>query len=275
MLVQARQTNAFLSDLSAEEFAIVRMHLAPLEMRAGDRLHRLGSPVEDVVFPNSGLIAMTLPLLNNPRAAAALVGRDGLVGAIPAAASAPASCDAEVHIDGQAVRLSAAAFRAVLDQSPAIRRRLARYTNAMLAELQQTALCHANHPVEARICRWLLEIHVRCGDSRVPLTQSTLAQMLGVRRTTVTLVAGRLEAAGVLNCRRGYMQIVNHLELERHSCECSAHVRSYMAKLGTGPSETPAATALASFSAEAVTFCESSAQQARDGRVGGPSKRTA
>lgn len=231
MLAQAHERNAFLSELSAAEFAMLRTHLVPLELRVGDRLEHLGTVVEDVIFPHAGLVAMTVPLRENPGAAAALIGRDGLVGAIAAAASAPATCNAEVHIGGPASRLSAAAFRYVLDQSPTIRRRLARYTSVLLAQLQQTALCHANHPVEARICRWLLDVHQRCGDSKVPLTQSTLAQMLGVRRTTVTLVAGRLEAAGVLYCRRGYMQIVNQDDLERHSCECFAHLRSYTAKI--------------------------------------------
>jgi CRP-like cAMP-binding protein len=235
MLAQAHERNAFLSELSAAEFALLRTHLASLELRAGDRLHRLGAAVEEVVFPHSGLVAMTVPLRENSGAAAALIGRDGVVGAIPAAASAPASCDAEVQIGGQASRLSAAAFRHVLDQSPSIRQRFARYTSALMAQVQQTALCHANHPVEARICRWLLEVRDRCGDSKVPLTQNTLAQMLGVRRTTVTLVAGRLEAAGVLTCRRGYLQIVSQDKLEHHCCECFAHVRSYMATLVAGP----------------------------------------
>ena len=87
-------------------------------------------------------------------------------------------------------------------------------------------LCNAAHPVEARIARWLLEVQDRIGGFDVPLTQSTLAQMLGVQRTTVNLAVGRLEAAGVINCRRGYMQIVRREQLEPHACECYRNVKS-------------------------------------------------
>jgi CRP-like cAMP-binding protein len=162
---------------------------------------------------------------------AALIGRDGMVGALAALAGAPAASDAVVHIAGRASRVSAAAFRQVLDENPSLRRRVARHTHGLVAQSQQNALCHAVHPVEARICRWLLAIQTRCASDKVPLTQSTLAQMLGVRRTTVTLVAGRLEALGVIRCHRGYMQIVDQDELERRSCECHAMLNGYVSKL--------------------------------------------
>jgi CRP-like cAMP-binding protein len=162
-----------------------------------------------------------------------VVGREGLIGGLAAAASAPATCDAEIHIGGQGLRMSASAFRHVLDQSQSVRRLAARFDSATMAQAEQTALCHAAHSVEARICRWLLEVQQRSDSSKVPLTQATLAQMLGVRRTTVTLVAGRLEAAGVIKCHRGYIQIVSQEQLERASCECHAHVKACLARLAS------------------------------------------
>jgi Mn-dependent DtxR family transcriptional regulator len=87
------------------------------------------------------------------------------------------------------------------------------------------------HSVEARLSRWLLEIQDRCNGSKIPLTQSILAQIVGVRRTTVTLTAGRLEAAGLIDTRRGYVQITNREELERHSCECYRQVHTYLTQL--------------------------------------------
>jgi len=231
MLAPANERNAFLSELSAAEYAALRSHLAPLELRAGHCLHYLCDTVEEVIFPHSGLIAMSLPLRDNPGAAAALIGRDGMVGALAAMAGAPAASDAVVHIPGHASRLSAATFRQVLDENPSLRRRVARYVHALVAQSQQNALCHAVHPVEARICRWLLTIQSRCSGDKVPLTQNTLAQMLGVRRTTVTLIAGRLEALGVIRCHRGYMQIVDQDELERRSCECHAMLNGYVSRL--------------------------------------------
>lgn len=231
MLGPLSEKNAFLSELSAAEYAALRSHLAPLELRIGHNLHYLGDPVEEVVFPHSGLVAMSMPLRDNPGAAAALIGRDGMVGALAALAGAPAASDAVVHMAGHASRISAGAFRQVLDQNPPLRRRVARYAHGLIAQSQQNALCHAVHPVEARICRWLLAIQARSAGDKVPLTQSTLAQMLGVRRTTVTLVAGRLEALGVIRCHRGYMQIVDQHALEQHSCECHSMLSGYVSKL--------------------------------------------
>lgn len=223
------ERNAFLTALPAAEYELLQSHLVPFEFRAGDLLHKFGEPIEAVVFPHSGVVAMSVRLPNNARAGALLVGRDGIIGGFAAAASARAICDAEVQIAGTASRMSAVAFRDVLDESQVIRRLMARFDAVMLAQAQQTALCNAVHPVDARLCRWLLEFHDRVADSRVPLTQATLAQLLGVRRTTVTLMAGRLEAAGVLNCRRGAMQIADRSELQRRSCECYDHLKNYQA----------------------------------------------
>jgi CRP-like cAMP-binding protein len=223
--------NAFLSELSGAEMALFRPHLTPLDLRLDDCLHQVGDRVEHVVFPHSGLVATTLPSKDGAGAAILLIGADGIIGATAAAAAGYASSDARVQIAGEASRISASAFRYLLDQSLAVRRLAARFTSAMLAQAQQTALCNAVHPVEARICRWLLEVQDRSGSDKVPLTQSALAQMLGVRRTTVTLIAGRLEAAGVLTGRRGYMQIVNRNDLEQHACECYAQVQEHMARL--------------------------------------------
>jgi CRP-like cAMP-binding protein len=139
--------------------------------------------------------------------------------------------------------MSAAAFRHLLDQNPSIRRLAARFDSATMAQAQQTAHCNAVHSVEARLCRWLLEIQDRSGSTRVSLTQSTLAQILGVRRTTVTLVAGRLEAAGVIDGHRGCVHIISREKLERYSCDCYDQIRSYMAGVFTSPRSMAAAEA--------------------------------
>jgi CRP-like cAMP-binding protein len=223
--------NYYLLGLSASEFGLLRLHLTSFDMRVGDRLHDVGRGVDQVVFPHSGLVAMTMSLADGVGAAVTFVGRDGIVGGFSAAAWAPATCDAEVHIAGRASRMSASAFRYVLEQNPTMRYLAARFDSALMAQTQQTALCNAAHSVEARVCRRLLEVRDRSDDSRIPLTQNSLARMLGVRRTTVTLVVGRLEALGALSCRRGYMEVRSREQLERHSCECYKHVQSYVASL--------------------------------------------
>lgn len=231
MFAQPSEKNAFLAGLAPPEFALLRPHLALFDMNATACLHSFGDKIEDVIFPRSGLVALSIPLRDGASAGITLVGRNGIVGGYAVAASAPATCDADVCVGGQALRMPATAFRYVLDQSPAIRRLAAQFDTAMLAQAQQTALCNAAHPVEARICRLLLEVQDHGGIGKIPLTQAALARMLGVRRTTVTLVAGRLEAAGVLSCRRGYMQIVSRDELERRSCECYAHLKQSRLRL--------------------------------------------
>src|SRR5262249_59636576 len=108
---------------------------------------------------------------------------------------------------------------------PVVGRSASRHNVTLMVQAHQTALCNAAHPVESRISRWLLEVLDRSGGFDVPLTQSTLALMLGVQRTTVNLAAGRLEAAGVINCRRGYMQIARRRQLERPAGGCLSNVK--------------------------------------------------
>jgi CRP-like cAMP-binding protein len=242
MLTQSTDRNAFLAELSTADYELFRPHLTSFNLNAGDQLQSLGVVIEQVVFPHCGLIAMTMPLRNGDGGGAILVGRDGLVGAFGAAAAAPAMCDAEVYIPGRAAHMSASSFRWVLNQSPTIRQLASRYDAALMVQAHQTALCNAAHPVEARISRWLLEVQDRCGGTDIPLTQNTLAQMLGVQRTTVNLAAGRLEAEEIIKCRRGYMQVERREQLERHACECRRSLKAYLSRLFALPVAAALAT---------------------------------
>jgi CRP-like cAMP-binding protein len=237
MSTQPPVKNAFLASLSAAEFDLFRSHLVNVNLAAGERLQEVATRVGQVVFPHSGLVALTLPLRNGAGAGAVLVGRDGIVGAFAAAAAAPAICDADVLIAGRAARMSATAFRYVLDASPAVRRLKARFDAALMAQAQQTALCNAAHPVEARICRLLLDVNDHTDGGGVPLTQHAVAQMLGIQRTTVNLAVGQLEAAGLISCGRGSMRIVKREALERLSCECYEHFKDCMIRLFAAPEE--------------------------------------
>jgi CRP-like cAMP-binding protein len=165
--------NFFLSNLLPADFALLEPHLRSLELRVGDYLHRLADDVEDVVFPHSGVVALTLPLQQRTNQEAALLGREGLVGAFAAAALAPATSNAEVRIHGMATRISAQAFRDALAASPRMRRLAAYCDSALMAQMQHSALCNAAHSADARLCRWLLEIHDRSSD-KLRLTQATL-----------------------------------------------------------------------------------------------------
>jgi CRP-like cAMP-binding protein len=228
MPIQLSDRNAFLAELSAADYELFRPHLTSLNLSAGDRLQNIGMMIEQVVFPHAGLVALTMPLQSGGGGGAILVGRDGILGALEAAAAAPAMCDAEVCIDGQAAHISASAFHYLLDQSPIIRRLVGRHNAALMVQAHQTALCNAAHPVEARVSRLLLEAKDRIGDIDVPLTQTRLSQMLGVQRTTVNQATGKLEKTGLINCRRGYIRILRREQLERHACECYGNLKSYV-----------------------------------------------
>jgi CRP-like cAMP-binding protein len=236
----APATNAFLSALGPDELALVRPHLRPATFEAGQYLHHLGDQLEDVIFPYSGIVAMTLPLPDHANVAAFMVGRDGVIGGCSAMTPGVAGADAEVYIAGQGANMPLAAFQSLLDQSASLRHHAAHFQSMTLAQAQQTAVCNAAHPVERRICRWLMEVHDRHEGAQIPLTQSTIAQMLGVRRTTVTLVAGHLEAAGMIRCRRGYMQVVDEEKLRRQSCSCYEDLRRRAAAPYAKAAEKPA-----------------------------------
>jgi CRP-like cAMP-binding protein len=223
--------NAFIAALPAAECTLVTKHLLPFDLQVGQRLHGAGDIDADVIFPHSGLIALVVRGQSDGAAGVALVGRDGVVGGFTASMSVPASSDAEVHIAGRATRMAAPVFRELVDCHPTIRRLAARFDCAMIAQSQQTAYCNTVHPVEARVCRWLAEILDRSDEAWVPLNQAALAEILSVRRTTITLVVGRLEAAGVLRWRRGYADILDRAELGRRSCGCYAHMRGYVRRL--------------------------------------------
>jgi CRP-like cAMP-binding protein len=231
--------NSFLAELSAADLELVRPHLTNFRLTAGDRLRCSGDPIEQVVFPHSGVIGTVMHLSSGESAGAILVGWNGILGGLEAAAAAPLTCDAEVYIQGRAARMSASAFRHVLDQSPPMRRLLARYDAALMMQAHQTALCNAAHPVEARVSRWLLEVLDRSGGFDVPLTQFTLSQMLGVQRTTINLALRRLEAAGVIRRYRANIQIKGRERLESHACECYDQVRNCLSSFVTVPAAAP------------------------------------
>lgn len=213
-------SNRFLSGLTAEDYSLLRNRLVLKDLHIGDILQRCGDRTDEVAFLHSGVAVMRAPQRAGAGPGIALIGRDGIVGGFAVHAALPATCDCEILIGGKASYMVASAFREALDRSATLRQRASHFDTALMAQVQQTALCNATHSVEARMCRWLLEVQNRSDSEMIPLTQGTLADLLGVRRTTVTLVAGQLEAKGAIDCHRGYMRLLDRAALERCCCEC-------------------------------------------------------
>jgi CRP-like cAMP-binding protein len=225
------QRNIFLSMLRPPDQEQLEAYLTRFDLRTGECLHHRGSHVGQVIFPHAGLVTLAVTTPNATLQGIAVVGREAVIGGFAAAAGVPAMSDAHVHIAGAASRMPAEAFRRALDASAPMRRIAARCETAAIVQAQQSAICNAMHSVEQRICRWLLEIRDRCDSDRLLLTQSDLAAMLGVRRTTITLVAGKLQQQGAIRCRRGFVHVTSRELLEQGCCECYEAVREYTDQL--------------------------------------------
>jgi CRP-like cAMP-binding protein len=181
--------------------------------------------VEDVYFPSSGVISLISVMEGGEVVETATVGREGAVGAFGGLGPWRAFTRAVVQVPGAAAVISVARFQAAAGQSSRIRNLILRYKETLLAQVQQTAACNALHPLEARLARWLLQTLDRADDPALPLTQDLMARMLAVRRTTVTLIAGQLQEAGLISYRRGHLHVLDRSRLEETACECYGTIR--------------------------------------------------
>jgi CRP-like cAMP-binding protein len=161
----------------------------------------------------------------------ATIGRAGAIGATAGLGARWAFARAIVQLPGTAVWLSAHRLRQAADQSPAIRDLVVRYNELLFFRVQHSVACNALHPLEARLARWLLQADDCVDGNSIPLTQEPLGQMLGVRRTTVTIAARLLQGAGMIRYRRALIQIINRPALEGIACECYALLRHKIDKV--------------------------------------------
>jgi len=203
--------------------------LAPeLEMVALDRdtvVSRAGDQTEHVLFPHRGAISVMIDMANGQTVASAAIGREGAVGTLSVLGPSPAAVTAIVRAAGSASRIPASRFHAAFSRSPAIRHAVQIHFKVMLMQLQIGGACNALHPVQARMARWLLHLRDRVDRDVLPLTQEALSQILGVRRTTVTLLMRNLRASGAIRSeRRGEIEI-DPSRLAAVACECHDTMR--------------------------------------------------
>jgi CRP-like cAMP-binding protein len=217
--------NLLLDGLPSEDLALLDPHLKHLSLPQGQVLHEQGARVEHVYFPHSGMISLLTVMQQGDAVETATVGREGVIGAMTGLGTRHASTTAIVQVPATASRIAVSRFHNAAGRSERIREMVARYNEALLVQVQQTAACHALHDVEARMSRWLLQTQDRTEAEVIPLTQEFLSQMLGVRRTTVTLVARALQAAGLIRYHRGQIMILDRKGLEETACECYDAVR--------------------------------------------------
>jgi CRP-like cAMP-binding protein len=217
--------NRLLAALRPAEIGLLQPLLKEVPLEQGVLLHEQGEPIDRIYFPHSGMISLLAVMEQGNAVETATVGREGAVGAMSGLGPRKAFTRAVVQMPGFASQIGTGRFQSIVAQSPAIREIIVHHNEVLLAQVQQSAACNALHEAEARFCRWLLQSRDRSDSDIVPITQEFLAQMLGVRRTTVTLVAQSLQDAGLLRYRRGRVEIVNREGLEARACECYRVVR--------------------------------------------------
>jgi CRP-like cAMP-binding protein len=227
----SRSPNRFLQSLSHSDFELLAPHLRSVELRHAAVLFETGGEIDRIYFPLTGAISLVVPLGGGEIVEAGMIGRDGIVGTPAALDSATAVNQAVVQVHGQASVIGVAAIQSAARQSASLRSVLYQYDQLLLVQAQQSAACNATHTVEERLCRWLLRSRDVVENDFLPLTQEFVAQMLGVRRTSVTLVASRLKEAKLIKYRRGRVEILDLEGLQDSACECYRAFKSQEARL--------------------------------------------
>jgi len=228
--VNPRQ-NGLLAALSAVELKRIRRQLELVDLPLGKILYEPGRLLEHVYFPVDCIISLLYVLENGASAEIAVVGNEGVVGISLFMGGETTPSRAIVQSAGAAYRLPAAKMMAEFTRGGTIQHLLLRYTQALITQMTQTAVCNRHHTVDQQLCRWLLLSIDRLASPELRMTQELIANMLGVRREGVTEAAGKLQHAGVISYRRGHIKVLDRTKLERLSCECYEVVRRESARL--------------------------------------------
>jgi CRP-like cAMP-binding protein len=213
--------NLLLSALPPEEQERIFTVLEVTPLTVKDLLHKPGELIEHVYFPGGGFCSIVTVLEDGEMVEVAAVGREGMVGVTAEAGWLPLSSAAMVQASTDVCyRMTAASFRREMGRRGAFHDVVTRYTQALMGVIMQATACNAAHSIEQRLARWLLLARDRIGVDEFPLTQEFVAMMLGASRSTVTVVAGELQKAGLITYRRGRLAIIDSSKLESTSCEC-------------------------------------------------------
>jgi CRP-like cAMP-binding protein len=226
-----RSPNGFLSSLPADDFELIRPYLRTVDLVQECALVEVGETLRRAYLPHKGVISLVVNLTRGDRVQVAMVGRDSIFGSFSALGDPTALNSAVVVVPGVASTLDVDRLRAAADQSATFRSALVRHGLAVYAQIQQAAGCNASHTVESRLARCLLHTCDLSGSDKLALTQESMAQMIGARRNSVSLVANTLQQANFIQYRRGHIEITNHDGLSKTSCECYTTVKAQYDRL--------------------------------------------
>lgn len=212
--------NRLLAALPRADFSLLQPHLSLHTFDQGTRLLDAGDEVDAVYFPLNGMLSLLVVMQDGRAIETATVGREGAVGAMAGLGLYMSRVKVVVQLPTTLARIPASLFRKAVAGSPALRDLCVHFNETLLTQARITAACNALHQVDARFCRWLLQTVDRAESDTLALTQELLSQMLGVRRTSVTEVAGRFQAEGLISYSRGVIRILDRPALEARTCEC-------------------------------------------------------
>jgi CRP-like cAMP-binding protein len=219
--------NQLLRSLPRADFDLLAPHLSEVLLRQGEVLLEPGDPVEHVYFPHTAVISLLAVMRDGQTVETATVGRAGVIGGVAGFGPWRSYARVVVEMPGLAARIPCSRFRAAIRQSHQLTTVVLRCAQSIVLHIQQTAACNALHSVEQRLCRWLLLTQDYADTNVIPLTQEHLAQMLGVRRTSVTAAATKLQALGLIRySQRGRIEIVDRKAIEQTVCECYELLRA-------------------------------------------------
>ena len=223
--------NHLLAALPTAEFDALATHLEWVAMPLGKILYGPGEKLKHAYFPTTSIVSLHYVMESGATAETAGVGNEGVVGVSLFMGGETTSSTAVVQTAGHAYRLEGKLLKEAFDRAGLMQRLLLRYTQALLTQTAQTAVCNRHHSLEQQLCRWLLLTLDRIPANELIMTQELVASMLGVRREGITEAAGKLQRAGLISYRRGHIAVLDRHGLEAHACECYAVVKKELGRL--------------------------------------------
>src|SRR5215204_1091332 len=230
----SQSPNRILNALPANIFVAVQTHLQAVTLTFGDVVAETNQPIRKVYFPFTGVVSLVVEMKAGETIETAMVGRDGVVNGTSALDGKVSLHKGIIQVAGSGATIEPDALRHLATEFEPLHSILIRHEQVLLAQAQQSAGCNASHSVEARMCRWLLRMRDLTGSDDLELTQEFLAQMLGVRRPSVSVVAGTLQQAGFIKYRRGHIRLLDIEGLREGSCECYSTVKAHYERLFSG-----------------------------------------
>ncbi|HEY0404155.1 MAG TPA: Crp/Fnr family transcriptional regulator [Pyrinomonadaceae bacterium] len=216
---QPLSENRLLAAMPLEEHERIAPQLEPVLLNLGQTLFRPDEQIHHVYFPTTSVVSLLTDLEDGTGMEVGLVGREGLVG-ISAILGGSETKVATVQASGMSLRLRVDKLQAEFSRGGRLHSALLRYTHALMTQISQSVVCNARHHVEGRLARWLLMFHDRVGTAEFKLTHEFMANMLGVRRASVSEIANKLQEMGLIHYRRGHFTILDRKKLVEFTCEC-------------------------------------------------------